>query len=62
MLDDYELSDGLDVVVRDYFTTGGNGARTNYISLSGLASKLSSNVEVDSWATQGAQRSIDWNT
>lgn len=66
MLDEYELSDGLDVVVRDYFTTGGNGARTNYISLSGLAEKIADEVatsapKVDTLDSGTGLSSIDYD-
>lgn len=40
LLQEFEVSDSIDVVVRDYETTGGIGAKVNYIQLSSLAKKL----------------------
>ena len=49
-------------MLRDYTRTRvPAGAAINYVKLSDFLSSISA-VNVDTWATQGGQRSIDWNT
>lgn len=49
-------------MLRDYTRTRvPKGAAVNYVKLSDFLSAISA-VNVDTWSTQGAQRSIDWNT
>ena len=49
-------------MIRDYTRTRvPAGAAVNYVKLSDFLSAILS-TEVDTWATQGAQRSIDWKT
>lgn len=48
-------------MLRDYTRTRvPAGAAVNYVKLNDFLSAIS--VDVDTWSTQGAQRSIDWNT
>lgn len=48
-------------MLRDYTRTRvPAGAAVNYVKLNDFLSAIS--VDVDTWATQGGQRSIDWNT
>lgn len=61
-LTDFKISDDCDIVLRDYTRTRvPAGAAVNYVKLSTLLSSISE-TKVDTWATQGGQRSIDWNT
>lgn len=61
-LSDFKISDDCDIVLRDYTRSRvPKGAAINYVKLSDFLSSISA-VNVDTWATQGAQRSIDWNT
>ena len=60
LLQEFELSDDIDVVVRDYETTGGIGAKVNYIQLRDLAKKLG-DVENDTEVIVN-QKSIERTT
>ena len=61
-LTDFKISDDCDIVLRDYTRSRvPAGAAINYVKLSDFLSAILS-TDVDTWATQGAQRSIDWKT
>lgn len=56
-----DLSSGVEVVVRDFHSTGGNGARVNYVPLSTITESLSggNSISGDHNVIPGYSNSID---
>ena len=56
-----DLSSGVEVVVRDFHSTGGNGARVNYVALSTITESLSNLTQIsgDTNVSNRHQKSIE---